>query len=122
MRQLRVKPNSCSLIAPYRGVISECYGDYSEGQKDTDPFGPNDMYQYTSGNDGAVYQGRISYYDSGGYIFDLTPNYTQAYREMLDLEKNLWLDLHTRAGKLSKTLSSFLCIFSQIFDLIFSIC
>ncbi len=53
-------------------------------------------YKTSSELHGSTTSGLISRYGGGGFVQDLTANYTSAFEQIDDLKKQLWLDRGTR--------------------------
>jgi hypothetical protein len=102
LRQLRTKPDTCTVPPMFVHLIDECYAPYFILTQDESPYGPAEeptLWQYsTSGDlDGQLAAGRFATYSGGGYVVDLPTNASHARGIVEGLKQNGWVDRATRA-------------------------
>ncbi|XP_077983049.1 polycystin-1-like protein 2 [Glandiceps talaboti] len=133
-RQIRVKPDSCSVPSQMVSTIVECNGKYSDDAEDTDSYltswkplpgndsSPTDTmspweYQRSVSNS---YWGQADIYGGDGYVAELGSNLSSTSDIVDDLNKALWLDTQTRALFLEFTLynanSNLFCIVTLLIE------
>lgn len=106
LRQLRVKDGSCHIHPDFQDKVSHCFGDYTEAEKETLPYGDvsSPAFNFQSaeilkGSDHlSIYSTKIfKKYDGSGYVQDL--NLTKWESKILidDLKTSKWVDRQTRA-------------------------
>jgi polycystin 1L2 len=117
MRQIRVKPSSCSV----NSIHSECLDDYNQFNEEKDSFQPgwiNETTQETPNSpiDGAfiyrssneldtyVYVGDHGTYDGGGYAYEFRGRLIDIRNNLSQLHQLQWIDNHTRAVIIQLTL------------------
>lgn len=102
LRQVRVRPNTCSIPSMFTGTVDVCYAPYSWSAEDTAPFGPPEaplLWQHRSSDelDGFVANGRFGVYPGSGYVVDLPSNLTVTAEAIAGLRRQGWIDRATRA-------------------------
>jgi Polycystin cation channel len=103
LRQMRVRPDSCSGIQQlgenYVSSDGECFGDFDDGvTDDREPFGPGGKYKWTDGHHNL--KGLSGYgptYGTGGYVTMLPNDRANASAMIQQLYDDKWLDRQTRA-------------------------
>eukprot|EP01012_Entosiphon_sulcatum_P064839 TRINITY_DN936_c0_g1_i1.p1 TRINITY_DN936_c0_g1~~TRINITY_DN936_c0_g1_i1.p1 ORF type:complete len:820 (+),score=191.59 TRINITY_DN936_c0_g1_i1:53-2512(+) len=118
-RQLRVKKNiGCVIPKAVKGLITECYPPYKDGQEETASYGPSGVFQYRSAKQlcnartlakycTAFVMGQRSdnRYTANGYVWDFMPrNLTGSLNALRYLEDNNWIGEPTRAVMIDFTL------------------
>jgi hypothetical protein len=70
MRQVRVKPNSCSIPHEFKETITTCYNEHDtrSGVQDKSPYGPNNTYVWSENTDDETPIGELGEIPRGGYI------------------------------------------------------
>ncbi|CAA9998514.1 unnamed protein product [Nesidiocoris tenuis] len=75
IRQIRVKGDTCNTANLFEPFFKSCYDYYDYAVEDKEPFGlKSSHWKYQDGKDREQTQGRISTYDSGGYMYELDNN------------------------------------------------
>jgi len=102
IRQVRVRPDSCSINADFTTSIDTCYGEYGDKTRDTEEFGDPTIaaFKFSSEKDleGSNHKGWLGYsYDGSGYVQDLYPSRSDSATAVAELKENKWLDRQTRA-------------------------
>jgi len=99
LRQLRVQPNKgCALSGLFTSYDVTCFGPYNSGlTASSEDFGPvPDQFTYTP-DVGAVFQGKLAAYDSGGFVAALPYNNSEALAFLANLRANGFIDRASRA-------------------------
>ncbi|XP_072028186.1 polycystin-1-like protein 2 [Amphiura filiformis] len=107
IRQLRIKPGSCSATPQFKSVIPECNVEYSYSDEDRDDYNVSwtnssmtrTEYQYKTSDDidSYPYLGRHALYRGGGYVTVLKDNYNDTMEQINQLYEEAWIDQYTRA-------------------------
>uniref|UniRef100_A0A1B6L2A3 Uncharacterized protein n=1 Tax=Graphocephala atropunctata TaxID=36148 RepID=A0A1B6L2A3_9HEMI len=101
VRQLRVRPDSCTVPEDFRLMFANCYAEYDSGSESTDTFGPanGSVWSYSSPSDlkSLPITGEISTYGGGGFYFDFDKTLDSTNDTIRELFQNLWLDRGSRA-------------------------
>ncbi|XP_072027797.1 polycystin-1-like protein 2 [Amphiura filiformis] len=107
IRQLRIKPDSCSAPPKIKSVIPECNVEYSYSDEDRDDYNVSWTnssmtrieYQYKTSDDidSYPYLGRHALYRGGGYVTVLKDNYNDTMEQINQLYEEAWIDQYTRA-------------------------
>ncbi|CAA9998517.1 unnamed protein product [Nesidiocoris tenuis] len=98
IRQIRVKGDTCSTANLFEPFFKSCYDYYNYAVEDKEPFGlKSSHWKYQEGKDREQTQGRISTYDSGGYMYELDNNLNDTKKTLDELERNAWVRLGTGA-------------------------
>ena len=103
-RQIRVKPDSCSVSAAdsygISGAISPCYAANVDGDtQQTTPFGPNGRYTYTGSGLSSI-KSRFNQFSDDGYYTDIpiTSTLAEATAAVQQLIDDNWLSSPTRVA------------------------
>lgn len=92
IRQVRVIKEDCVIPVTKHG----CFGQFSEQTEETSPFnlanGTAWVYNPPEKMGNIWFTGKVSYYNSAGYFFELTDGPQLSY-----YKKNNWIDQQTRA-------------------------
>ncbi|CAF1616393.1 unnamed protein product [Adineta ricciae] len=126
MRQLRVKPDSCSILTAFRNIVPFCEASYSMLNEDKRSYYPNwsAVYNETAGpwsnysssinaafmyNDSDAldtysYIGEHATYASGGYVYTFRGQMSYLQSNLSLLQELSWIDMHTRAVMIQMSL------------------
>ncbi|KAL4239265.1 hypothetical protein ACF0H5_000082 [Mactra antiquata] len=109
LRQVRIRPDTCTLPAYIDGIIEECNGLHGVSLEQEGDFGPGwvplsgnnsrEEYKYRTASelDGYPYWGESAMYGGGGYIVNLADDYFTMISHLQQLEREGWVDKYTRA-------------------------
>ena len=102
LRQVRVTPGSCEVPEMFATLIDGCWGPYTLGLHDDEPFGPE--YEPTrwrhsdvDDTDDFLANGRFATYSGGGHVVDLPLEIGAAREAAAALQQHGWVDRATRA-------------------------
>ncbi|CAF4044663.1 unnamed protein product, partial [Rotaria sp. Silwood2] len=119
MRQLRVKPDSCTPVASFQNISSSCEAAYSFQNEEQRSFNPGwtSIYNSTIGHSGNYslsiikaflynksqsldtypYVGEHATYHGGGYVYEFRGKMHEMLANISLLQKLSWIDMQTRA-------------------------
>ncbi|XP_066267538.1 polycystin-2-like protein 2 [Branchiostoma lanceolatum] len=112
LRQLRVPPNSCSVVEGMLGIVEGCNAEYQKSYEEQRTFLPGWKYHpnasyLTEGNSwryqraaelgSFIYRGRLYTYSGGGYEAVMGISNLESRRVCGYLQRNGWVDRLTRA-------------------------
>ncbi|XP_033105246.1 polycystic kidney disease protein 1-like 2 [Anneissia japonica] len=109
IRQLRVKPDLCSLHETVANIFNECNIGYSVIHEDMDNYGPHwttfneshvskpFTYRNASEINGYPFVARHAIYSGGGYILKMKGRMTKIVKNLDFLFNTRWFDKYTRA-------------------------
>ncbi|XP_053953102.1 polycystic kidney disease 2-like 1 protein [Anastrepha ludens] len=104
LRQIRVKADTCDVHEVFGRYFNKCYADYSKANEDTSAEFMGAKYKTLNELKALPYWGKITIYDSGGFVKDLTYDYEENQRIVADLKKRMWLDRASRLFMIEFTL------------------
>ncbi|KAK9506872.1 hypothetical protein O3M35_008727 [Rhynocoris fuscipes] len=98
IRQVRVRNDSCEVPHLFQSWYNSCYSYYLPKQEEKESFGPanNVAWDWREQPTAFYKAGKISYYTSNGYYFDMHKDYKEFNDLIMDLKKQLWIDRGTR--------------------------
>ncbi|CAF4570593.1 unnamed protein product [Rotaria sp. Silwood1] len=119
MRQLRVKPNSCTIVSSFQNISSSCEAGYSTFNEDQRSFNPGwtsvynstigyignyslsirkaFMYNKSQSLDTYAYVGEHATYSGGGYVYEFRGKMHDMISNISLLQQLSWIDMQTRA-------------------------
>ena len=111
LRQVRVRPGTCSVHQELKATVPSCYGDYNKENEDRQAYGPvsdtsfgEPRYQYTGAeeNGESSFRGQATTYYGGGFqqaLPSVARNDTQAaaLTKIMQMRDTTWIDRQTRA-------------------------
>lgn len=101
LRQLRVKPDVCTVHDDFKDEIDNCYDVYTTANRDEASFGDKNLgafkFQNEEALDGSSHWSKLRVkYDGSGYVQDLGLTKAESQLKIDDLRKNKWIDHQTR--------------------------
>ena len=100
IRQLKVRPDSCSIAKDFESEIKHCYAMYAPSVEDKRSFGlaNGTAWNYSTPEETGLrdHAGKISTYGGGGYYQDLTRDKNLTLTLINRLFDNLWIARGTR--------------------------
>ena len=115
LRQVRVVPNSCRVDHRVHSITQECahasafinedHNDYCNAWEEQTPLTENlpscqrKEFKYTSAKDldSLPYTAKLDLYGGGGYVYRLNEPQKIIREELVELQRQHWLNNHTRA-------------------------
>ncbi|XP_053722204.1 polycystic kidney disease protein 1-like 2 [Synchiropus splendidus] len=113
LRQLRVKPNSCTIARSMQQSVDDCHAPYSWELEDMGSHGPGWTFDVVGNNSQDLespwqYQsqgklrafpiwGSVKLYRGGGFVVTLGPDLQNSSRTLQYLHESRWLDTYTQA-------------------------
>ncbi|KAL4640930.1 polycystic kidney disease 2-like 1 protein [Arapaima gigas] len=101
IRQLKVKPNSCTIPKDFQKDIKNCFDVYYKDKEDNRSFGLINGTAWTYHTEkelhGSSTWGLLATYSGAGYYQDLYVTKEESAQIIQELMDNLWLDHGTRA-------------------------
>lgn len=98
LRLVRVRPNAeCQIDSSHTGLISNCYPAYSTTAEQTAPFGNNWTYMTYAQTNELAWNGRLGFYEGGGYTIDLPANRSAIVETLASLRQARFIDRAARA-------------------------
>ncbi len=100
IRQVKVRPDSCTIASGFRSEIKHCYAAYSSSAEDTRSFGlaNTTAWKYSTAEQTGQrkYSALLNTYEGGGFYVDLTRD-SNSSNEIIDqLFNGLWIQRGTR--------------------------
>lgn len=115
-RQLRSKPRDCLAFKRIKkvppGFNPVCYSNYDPDHEDTEPFGKDGRFTYSSRKDTDTFQWRsvseLILYGAGGYVVDFPITDRASFNATLsEIREARYIDMGTRAVFININLANF---------------